>query len=144
MHKPNVTVAAIVTCQDKFLLVKERDKHTGKICYNQPAGHLEANETLAEAAHRELIEETGISLNASHLVGIYNLHAANGIHYMRFSFAFNSPELFKPSPKDDDILSADWFSLEQIKSLTLRSPLVLKCIEDHLAGKAYPLSLIYQ
>lgn len=144
MHKPNVTVAAIVTCQEKFLLVKERDKHTGEICYNQPAGHLEANETLAEAAHRELIEETGISLNASHLVGIYNLHATNGIHYMRFSFAFNSPELSKPSPKDDDILSADWFSLEQIKSLPLRSPLVLKCIEDHLAGKAYPLSLIYQ
>ena len=144
MHKPNVTVAAIVTYQEKFLLVKERDKHTGEICYNQPAGHLEANETLAEAAHRELIEETGISLNASHLVGIYNLHATNGNHYMRFSFAFNSPELFKPSSKDDDILSADWFSLEQIKSLPLRSPLVLKCIEDHLAGKAYPLSLIYQ
>lgn len=144
MHKPNVTVAAIVTCQDKFLLVKERDKHTGDICYNQPAGHLEANETLAEAAHRELIEETGISLNACHLVGIYNLHAANGVHYIRFSFAFNSPELFEPSPQDDDILSADWFSLEQIKSLPLRSPLVLKCIEDHLAGKAYPLSLIYQ
>ncbi len=144
MHKPNVTVAAIVTCQDKFLLVKERDKHTGDICYNQPAGHLEANETLAEAAHRELIEETGISLHASHLVGIYNLHATNGVHYMRFSFAFNCPEPVETSPQDNDILSADWFSLEQIKSMPLRSPLVLKCIEDHLAGKAYPLSLIYQ
>ncbi|MEC8208684.1 MAG: NUDIX hydrolase [Pseudomonadota bacterium] len=144
MHKPNVTVAAIVTCEDKFLLVKERDKHTGEICYNQPAGHLEANETLAEAACRELIEETGISLNASHLVGIYNLHAANGVHYMRFSFAFTCPELYLPSPQDNDILSADWFSLEQIKSLPLRSPLVLKCIEDHLAGQVYPLSLIYQ
>lgn len=144
MHKPNVTVAAIVRCQDKYLLVKERDKHTGEICYNQPAGHLEANETLAEAAHRELVEETGISLNANHLVGIYNLHAANGVHYMRFSFAFNCPTLIAPSRQDDDILSADWFSFEQIKSLPLRSPLVLKCIEDHLAGKAYPLSLIYQ
>ncbi|UJX27006.1 NUDIX hydrolase [Pseudoalteromonas sp. CF6-2] len=144
MHKPNVTVAAIVTYQDKFLLVKERDKYTGQICYNQPAGHLEANETLAEAARRELIEETGINLNANHLVGIYNLHAANGVHYMRFSFAFICPELFVPSPQDDDIISADWFSIEQIKSLPLRSPLVLKCIEDHLAGNAYPLSLIYQ
>jgi phosphatase NudJ len=144
MHKPNVTVAAIVTCEDKFLLVKERDKHTGEICYNQPAGHLEANETLAEAACRELIEETGISLNASHLVGIYNLHAANGVHYMRFSFAFTCPELYLPSPQDNDILSADWFSIEQIRNLPLRSPLVLKCIEDHLAGQVYPLSLIYQ
>jgi len=144
MHKPNVTVAAIVTCEDKFLLVKERDKHTGEICYNQPAGHLEANETLAEAACRELIEETGISLNASHLVGIYNLHAANGVHYMRFSFAFTCPELYLSSPQDNDILSADWFSIEQIRNLPLRSPLVLKCIEDHLAGQAYPLSLIYQ
>tara|TARA_Y100000782_G_C10179768_1_gene263513 strand:- start:116 stop:550 length:435 start_codon:yes stop_codon:yes gene_type:complete len=144
MHKPNVTVAAIVTYQDKFLLVKERDKYTGQICYNQPAGHLEANETLAEAARRELIEETGINLNASHLVGIYNLHAANGVHYMRFCFAFQGKEQLIASPQDEDIIDADWYSIEQIKSLPLRSPLVLKCIEDHLAGNAYPLSLIYQ
>ena len=121
MHKPNVTVAAIVTCQDKFLLVKERDKHTGDICYNQPAGHLEANETLAEAAHRELIEETGISLNASHLVGIYNLHAANGVHYMRFSFAFNSPELFEPSPKMMTFLAQIGLALSKLKACRLEA-----------------------
>ncbi|MCC9659879.1 NUDIX hydrolase [Pseudoalteromonas sp. MB41] len=144
MHKPHVTVAAIVTCQNKFLLVKERDKHTGEICYNQPAGHLEAHETVSEAASRELYEETGLTLSPSHLVGIYNLHATNGVHYMRFSFAFSCPEQLPPSPIDSDIISAHWFSLDAIKELPLRSPLVLKCIEDHLAGHAYPLSLIYQ
>ena len=58
MHKPHVTVAAIVKNKQQFLLVKERDKFTKRICYNQPAGHLEEKETLAQAASRELLEET--------------------------------------------------------------------------------------
>lgn len=144
MHKPNVTVAAIVHHQGRFLLVKERDKVTGQICYNQPAGHLEQNETLAQAATRELKEETGLSLEPQHLVGIYNLHASNGVHYLRFSFAFDALACVNTTPEDKDIISADWYSLAEIHNLPLRSPLVLKCIEDYLDGNRYPLSLIYQ
>ncbi|MEI8624704.1 NUDIX domain-containing protein [Pseudoalteromonas sp. B137] len=144
MHKPHVTVAAIVKKQNEFLLVKERDKFTKQICYNQPAGHLEQNETLAQAASRELLEETGLALEPVGFLGVYNLHAENGVHYLRFCFLFVAPNNIKaPTPIDSDIISANWHTLEQIKSLPLRSPLVLKCVEDSLSKKALRLDTIY-
>jgi phosphatase NudJ len=144
MHKPHVTVAAIVKHQDKFLVVKERDKHTGNICFNQPAGHLEQHETLAQAAKRELLEETGLNLTPNGFLGIYNLHANNGIHYLRFCFTFTLTDL-KASlqPQDDDIISVHWHTLTELQSLPLRSPLVLQCFEDSLARKPMPLSVIF-
>jgi phosphatase NudJ len=145
MHKPHVTVAAIVKKQNTFLLVKERDKFTNQSCYNQPAGHLEQNETLAQAASRELKEETGLILEPSALLGVYNLHAANGVHYLRFCFIFAANEnIPTPTPIDNDIISADWHTLEQIKTLPLRSPLVLKCIEDSLQKQPVRLDTIYR
>ncbi|MBQ4832477.1 NUDIX hydrolase [Pseudoalteromonas sp. MMG010] len=143
MHKPNVTVAAIVSYKNKFLLVKERDKFTQRICYNQPAGHLEKDETLIDAAQRELFEETGLILQATSLLGIYNFHAPNGVHYLRFCFNFlltTEPKF--TSPQDQDIISADWFSLDEIQHLPLRSPLVLKCIEDSLIKPHISLDFI--
>ena len=115
MHKPHVTVAAVVKKGERFLLVKERDKFTSNICYNQPAGHLELNETLAQAASRELFEEAGLSLTPTGLIGIYNLHAPNGVHYLRFCFMFDGAQITtEPCPKDADIISANWHSLEDI------------------------------
>ncbi|GAA77755.1 NUDIX hydrolase [Pseudoalteromonas sp. BSi20495] len=144
MHKPHVTVAAIVKKQNEFLLVKERDKFTKQICYNQPAGHLEKNETLAQAASRELLEETGLALEPIGFLGVYNLHAENGVHYLRFCFLFEAPDNIKaPTPIDTDIISANWYTLEQTKSLPLRSPLVLKCIEDSLNKIPLSLDTIY-
>ena len=144
MHKPHVTVAAIVKKQNEFLLVKERDKFTKQICYNQPAGHLEQNETLAQAASRELLEETGLALEPVGFLGVYNLHAENGVHYLRFCFLFEAPDnINAPTPIDIDIISANWYTLEQIKSLPLRSPLVLKCINDSLNRPALSLETIY-
>jgi phosphatase NudJ len=144
MHKPHVTVAAIVKKKNEFLLVKERDKFTQQICYNQPAGHLELNETLAQAASRELLEETGLTLLPLGLLGIYNLYAYNGTHYLRFCFIFEMCDTLKiPKPIDPDIISADWYTLEQIKTLPLRSPLVLKCIEDSLHKQPLNLDTIY-
>ncbi|WP_024589173.1 MULTISPECIES: NUDIX hydrolase [unclassified Pseudoalteromonas] len=144
MHKPHVTVAAIVKKQNEFLLVKERDKFTQQVCYNQPAGHLEQNETLAQAASRELLEETGLALGPVGFLGVYNLHAENGVHYLRFCFLFEAPDNIKAAtPIDTDIISANWYTLEQIKSLPLRSPLVLKCINDSLNRPALSLETIY-
>ncbi|MGY8877096.1 NUDIX domain-containing protein [Pseudoalteromonas distincta] len=144
MHKPHVTVAAIVKKQNEFLLVKERDKFTKQICYNQPAGHLEQNETLAQAASRELLEETGLALAPIGFLGVYNLHADNAVHYLRFCFLFEAPNNIKaPTPMDSDIISASWHTLEQIKSLPLRSPLVLKCINDSLNRPPLSLETIY-
>jgi len=144
MHKPHVTVAAIVKKQNEFLLVKERDKFTHQICYNQPAGHLEKNETLAQAASRELLEETGLALEPIGFLGVYNLYADNEVHYLRFCFLFemgNSMEI--PKPIDSEIISAEWHPLARIKTLPLRSALVLKCIEDSLKKDPYSLSIIY-
>lgn len=144
MHKPHVTVAAIVKNKQQFLLVKEQDKFTKQICYNQPAGHLEENETLAQAASRELLEETGLSLKPSGFLGVYNLHAANGVHYLRFCFLFETTiETAVLEPKDSDIISANWHSYEQIKDLPLRSHLVLKCIQDSLNKAPLSLDTIY-
>ncbi len=64
MFKPHVTVACVVHAEGKFLVVEETIN--GKALWNQPAGHLEANETLVEAAARELWEETGISAQPQH------------------------------------------------------------------------------
>ena len=144
MHKPHVTVAAIVKKQNTFLLVKERDKFTNKICYNQPAGHLEQDETLSQAASRELLEEAGLTLMPTGLLGIYNLHAANGVHYLRFCFVFEADEKTQtPKPIDSDIISANWHTLEEIKTLPLRSDLVLKCITDSLQKEPLNLDAIY-
>ena len=144
MHKPHVTVAAVVKKGEHFLLAKERDKFTSNICYNQPAGHLEVNETLVQAASRELFEDTGLSLTPTGLIGIYNLHAPNGVHYLRFCFMFDGTQITtEPCPKDADIISANWHSLEDIKALPLRSHLVLKCIEDSLNRPIQDVDFIY-
>tara|TARA_R110000751_G_scaffold192744_1_gene298318 strand:- start:105 stop:551 length:447 start_codon:yes stop_codon:yes gene_type:complete len=144
MHKPHVTVAAIVKKQNEFLLVKERDKFTQQVCYNQPAGHLEQNETLAQAASRELLEETGLALEPVGFLGVYNLHAANGVHYLRFCFIFEVYDKTPiPQPIDTDIISADWHTLEQIKALPLRSHLVLKCITDSINKQPTSLDIIF-
>ncbi len=143
MHKPNVTVAAVVKAGNQFLCVKERDKHTNEIVYNQPAGHLEQNETLVQAAKRELEEETGLKLEPLGLVGVYNLHAQNGTHYLRFLFYFecNAPLLCQP--KDSDILSAHWLTLDKLSNLNLRSSLVMKGFLDATAKPLTPLDFIY-
>ena len=139
--KPNTTVAIVVACQDKFLLVEEKEH--GKTVYNQPAGHLEADENLVNAAMRELEEETGVQATPEHLCGIYYYYRADiDLYYLRFCFVIEFDTFVACQPQDDDIIACHWLSLAEIKakSAQLRSPLVLECIEDHLSGKKIPLS----
>lgn len=130
MHKPNVTVAAVVQYQDQFLFVEEKDKSLGNLVINQPAGHLELNETLIEACQRELFEETGLQLNPSGFIGTYRHLANNGTDYLRFCFYFKLEELSPLKPNDPDIVRAFWATLAQIEQSVFRSPLVLRCILD--------------
>ncbi len=143
MHKPNVTVAAVVRCNEHYLFVEEIDKHTGERVLNQPAGHLEAAETLAQAAERELFEETGLRLSPQALVGVYNLYASNGVHYLRFCFYFESLALTDTMPRDPDILAAKWLTKEDAKNHHTRSELVLRCIEDSENRSLLPLNTIF-
>ncbi|WGE89756.1 NUDIX hydrolase [Actinobacillus arthritidis] len=147
MHKPNITLACVVHCKGKFLFVEELEY--GKRTLNQPAGHLEANETLLEGASRELFEETGIRAEAQRLIKIYQWHAPRSqTDYLRFVFAVELDDFATISPQDSDITQGFWLSLEEFKHFIQqegqgeRNPLVSQSIEDYLSGESYPLDVL--
>ncbi len=147
---PHATVATIVEKDGKFLLVEERRLINSQgelgIVYNQPAGHIDEGESILAAAVRETLEETRWQVTLKHLVGIYIFTApANGVTYHRYCFSAKATKHQPASQLDDGILDAKWFSWEEIQQLdNLRSPLVKRCIKDHIDGKQYPLDLIYE
>ncbi|WP_371324658.1 NUDIX hydrolase [Dechloromonas sp. ZY10] len=141
--KPNVTVAAVVERDGKFLLVEEETD--AGLAFNQPAGHLEEGENLIDAVVREALEETAWHFRPTHLVGIYNWkHPAKDVTYLRFAFG---GELLQHEPQrqlDAGIVAARWLTLDEVRATQARhrSPLILRCIEDALAGRRYPLDLL--
>jgi len=133
--KPNTTVAAVIVSHNKYLLVEEYEN--GKKVYNQPSGHLEANENLIDAIKREMIEETGLTLTPEYLSGIYYFHRPElNLYFLRFCFVVELTQQVAAIPLDDDIIDTHWFTLEEIKTKKhqLRSTMVLECIEDYIAG----------
>lgn len=141
----HVTVATVVEREGRFLLVEET-KH-GKAVLNQPAGHLEPNESLSAAAVRETLEETGWSVRLEGIVGIGLYKApANGVTYYRTTFYATAVSHDAERPLDSDIDGTVWLTLEEIKAATdrLRSPMVLQVIEQYLTGHRYPLSMILE
>ncbi len=141
--KPNVTVAALMEREGRFLLVEEE---TGEgIRFNQPAGHLDEGESLIEACAREALEETAHAFTPTALVGVYQWPRPQGdITYLRFAFAGEVGARDAARPLDTGILRAVWMTVEEIEACQdrHRSPLVLQCIRDYLAGRRYPLELI--
>ncbi|MDA8381767.1 MAG: NUDIX hydrolase [Betaproteobacteria bacterium] len=140
--KPNVTVAAVVAQEGKFLLVEERTEQG--IRFNQPAGHLEANESLVAAVVRETLEETACPFTPRWLIGVYRWpHPTRPVTYLRFAFAGTVGEPLGQT-LDTGILSARWYGLDEIRATAgrHRSPLVLRCIEDYLSGRRYPLDIL--
>jgi ADP-ribose pyrophosphatase YjhB (NUDIX family) len=141
--KPNVTVAAVIEREGKFLLVEEETAQGLK--FNQPAGHWEPNETLVQATAREVLEETAWHFTPKHLLGIYRWHSDNAnVTYLRFAFC---GELGGHEPErtlDKGIVRAIWMTPDEIRTTQdrHRSPLILRCVEDYLAGKRYPLEII--
>lgn len=141
--KPNVTVAAVIEQKGKYLLVEEQTTHG--ILFNQPAGHLEPNESIVNGAIRETLEETGYTFTPQWLLGIYRWHSLlNDTTYLRFAFSGTVVCHDPDRNLDEGIVRADWFNTNEIYELVRlhRSPLVIKCIEDHLAGKHYPLEIL--
>jgi ADP-ribose pyrophosphatase YjhB (NUDIX family) len=141
----HVTVATVVEREGRFLLVEETKG--GKKVLNQPAGHLEPNESLIQAAIRETLEETAWSVRIDGLVGI-GLYTApsNGVTYYRTTFHATALEYHSARALDADIDRALWLTLEEVKAekARLRSPLVLQAIEHYMAGHRYPLSMILE
>jgi len=143
MWNPDVTVAAICEKHGRFLLVEERSKSTKKIVFNQPAGHIEAGETITEAVIRETLEETCCHFTPQALVGLYRLEAPNGKTYIRYTFCGDISDEDPARELDPDIIRTHWLTLDTIRASTsLRSHLVMACINDYLAGKRYPLDLL--
>ena len=142
--KPNATVAAIAEQDGRFLLVEENIE--GKLVFNQPAGHLEQGETLIEAIKREVLEETAWEFEPQSLTGIYLYPGPidKTITYLRFCFYGHCINEHKGQELDDGVLRAVWLSPDEIKNERdrMRSPMVIRCIEDHLKGCRYPLDLL--
>lgn len=144
MHQlPHITVATIVERAGKFLMVKE--KSGGRLVYNQPAGHVEIEESLLDAAIRETLEETAWRVNLEQLLGIYQYTSPeNGITYIRHCFIAKAIDPRTERDLDEDIAEAVWISLEELeqRESDMRSPLVLEVLRDYMKGINYPLSLI--
>ncbi len=141
--KPNVTVAAIVEQQGRFLLVEEETDEG--IRFNQPAGHLDAGESLIAACTREALEETAYDFTPTALVGIYQWPRPQGdITYLRFAFAGKLGPRDTARALDTGILRAVWLTPAEIAVCVdrHRSPLILQCVQDYLAGQRYPLAVI--
>lgn len=141
--KPNVTVAAIIEQDGKFLLVEEHTSQ-GQL-FNQPAGHLEPGESLLAAVVRETLEESAYAFEPQHLVGIYRWHTPQSdTTYLRFAFTGRILAHHPQQALDEGIIRAVWMTPEEIRASRERhrSPLVLRCVEDHLSGKRYPLELL--
>lgn len=141
MLKPHVTVACVVHAQGKFLVVEETIH--GKALWNQPAGHLEADETLLQAAKRELWEETGIRAEPQHFIRMHQWIAPDKTPFLRFLFALELNEMCDTEPHDSDIDCCHWVSAEEIlNAKNLRSPLVAESIRCYLTGNRLPLETI--
>lgn len=146
--KPNVTVAAIIERDGRYLLVEE---HTADgLRLNNPAGHLDPGESPMDGCQREALEETGHSFVPLDLVGIYlsrSIHTTTeaDITYLRFAFCGTLGEHDPTRELDTGIVRTVWMTPQEVRESAARhrSPLVLQCIEDHLRGQRFPLSLIH-
>ncbi|MFI8608725.1 NUDIX hydrolase [Pseudomonas sp. AOB-7] len=141
--QPHITVATVIEDQGRFLFVEEFK--AGRLVLNQPAGHLEANESLRQAALRETLEETGWEVALSGLLGIYLYTApSNAVTYQRVCFIAHPLRHDPARALDSDIHGIAWLSRDELAAQPerWRSELVLRCVDDYLAGIRGSLELV--
>ncbi len=142
--RPRVTVAALVEREGRFLLVEERDDR-GQLVINQPAGHVEAGESLVDAMVRETFEETGWHVVPQSLVGTYLWgRPERTLSYLRIAIAALGECHDRAAPLDAGIIRPVWLSRPELAACRdqHRSELVLRCVDDYLAGERYPLTVL--
>lgn len=142
---PRATVACVVERDGRYLMVEERDKTTGKMVFNQPAGHLHPDESLAEAALRETLEETGWQISLQGIVSVALYKApTNGLTFHRTTFLAQPVQQLPDAHIDPDIHAVHWMDYDAIAAVSakLRSPLVLAAIDRQRRGICYPLEVI--
>jgi 8-oxo-dGTP pyrophosphatase MutT (NUDIX family) len=140
---PEITVAAIVQTEGRFLVVEERIN--GRLVFNQPAGHVEHGESLLAAVIREVREETAWRFEPKSLIGVYLWRSPeSGVTTMRFGFSGRVDDHDRAQPLDQGIVGTHWLSPAdlQAREQRLRSPLVMRCIEDYLKGERQPIASV--
>ena len=141
--KPNVTVAAVIERDGRYLLVEEETDDG--LRFNQPAGHLDENESLIHACARETLEESAWQFQPTALVGVYQWKRPQGdITYLRFAFSGTLGEFDATRQLDTGIVRAVWMTPDEIRNSRdrHRSPLIWQCVADHMNGQRFPLALI--
>jgi len=143
MSDPEITVAAVTETEGRFLVVEERISR--RLVINQPAGHVEPGETLLDAIVREVREETAWLFTPDELLGVYLWrHPATGRTTKRFAFTGAVTDHRDGQPLDKGIIATHWLTRAELKGREqqLRSPLVLRCVDDYLAGRRQPLATV--
>ncbi|MDF1630309.1 MAG: NUDIX hydrolase [Alcanivoracaceae bacterium] len=143
--EPHITVATVVEQDGRFLMVREHA--AGKLVLNQPAGHVEAGESLIQAAFRETLEETAWQVEITSLLGLYIYQAkrGGGVYY-RICFVAKPLKHDAGQKLDTGIVAAEWLSADQLRACSAehRGPLIMRCVDDYLSGRRLPLDVIYQ
>ncbi|HJW10560.1 MAG TPA: NUDIX hydrolase [Albitalea sp.] len=146
--KPSVTVAAIIERDGRFLLVEEQTPEGLKL--NNPAGHLDPGESPEQGVVREALEETARVFTPDGLVGVYLSRfqrpaTGEDVTFLRFAFGGQVGEADPGRSLDTGIVRTLWMTPDELRASRARhrSPLVLACVDDYLAGQRYPLSLIH-
>ena len=151
--KPSVTVAAVISKDfdgiEKFLLVEEETRDGLKL--NNPAGHLDPGESPAQGCARETLEETAFHFTPTGVVGVYmsrfeqlQTDGVLDITYLRFAFCGELGAHVEGQALDEGIVRTVWLTADEIRASVdrHRSPLLLRCMEDYLAGRRYPLDMV--
>ena len=136
MHPTDLTVAPVVENEGRFLLVEEYAM--GRRVYSQPGGHIESGESPEEAVIREAREETGCDIACGDLIGVYLwIHPQTRQQFLRIVYAATFLRCDEPRKLDDGVLGREWLTLGELEARQhmLRSPAVLRCIRDYIAGK---------
>jgi 8-oxo-dGTP pyrophosphatase MutT (NUDIX family) len=136
MHPTDLTVAAVIERDDEFLLVEERAM--GRRVLTQPGGHIEADESPEQAVVREVFEESGCTVACRDMIGVYLwIHPQTRQQFLRIVFAAEYLDHDESAQLDDGILGFRWMTYEDIQARRsiLRTPAVLKCVEDYRSGR---------
>lgn len=146
--RPSVTVAAVIERGGRYLLVEEHTPEGLKL--NNPAGHLDPGESPAQGCAREVLEETTHLFTPTALVGVYLSRfqrpaTGEDITYLRFAFCGELGEALPERALDHGIVRTVWMTPEEVRASVERhrSPLLLWCMDDHLAGRRFPLDAVY-
>lgn len=145
--KPTVTVAAVIEREGRYLLVEEQTSRGLQL--NTPAGHLEPGESPADGAAREALEETARRFTPSALLGVYLAGSLDALgtptSWLRIAFSGSVSEPVPGRALDRGIVRTLWMSLDEVRASRARhrSPLVLRCIEDHARGQRFALDVVH-